>query len=132
MITAARLMDDPSRFVHIDGDTIRIGMKTTAFGIDPRDVFGDKRTLARERKKYASSDDLDTRTENRLERQRRAEETTARRSARNPLSSASSMFGEPDAMDTAPGKTSNYDFDNEQYVDPPPEEPRKNRPSDRF
>lgn len=89
MITAARLMDDPSRFVHIDGDTIRIGMKTTAFGIDPRDVFGDKRTLARERKKYASGDDLDTRTENRMEKQRQEE---ARKRARADRGTPSDML----------------------------------------
>lgn len=127
MITAARMADDPSRFVHIDGDTIRIGMKTTAFGIEPREVFGDKRELARKKKDFASGDDLDMRTENRELKQRQAAQARAERSARNPLGKASSMFGGPDVEDIAPGKTDNYAFGHDEY-----RTSRQGKPSDRL
>lgn len=89
MINAARMADDPSRFVHVDGSTIRIGMKTTAFGIEPREVFGDKRELARKNRGLASAQDVDERTENR-EFRRRDEE--ARKRARAGRGTPSDML----------------------------------------
>ncbi len=135
MINAARMADDPSRFVHVDGSTIRIGMKTTAFGIEPREVFGDKRELARKRKAFASAQDTDERTENKEFRRREEEARKRARAGRGTpsdmLSGALNLDGSTRAEDITGANPQAWNTDTGEH-DPADVFKHRGKPSDRF